>query len=185
MTNMMNHEFETMYFPAQERATQLFRKYHKIMAIYINECIIPKQKELWKCTLPETNSSPLKIGAPWKRRFLLETTHFQGLLLLVSGRVSLSNNWIFPLSWPWSFAKNVLTLILMFRTWLPRPSSPTWRRHFFSLFGVDDSEDILYDSINMESPGYVIPKWVQFKYFCGFQVAILIDFARFENLKIM
>ena len=28
--------------------------------------------------LPETNSSPLKMGAPWKRRFLLETTVFRG-----------------------------------------------------------------------------------------------------------
>ncbi len=33
-------------------------------------------------TLPETNSSPLKIGAPWKRRFLLETTIFRGYVSL-------------------------------------------------------------------------------------------------------
>ena len=37
-------------------------------------------------TLPETNSSPLKID-PWKRRFLLETTIFRGYVMLVSGRV--------------------------------------------------------------------------------------------------
>ena len=41
----------------------------------------------WLCTLPETNSSHLKIGAPWKRRFLLETIIFRGELL-VSGRVN-------------------------------------------------------------------------------------------------
>ena len=29
-------------------------------------------------TLPETNISPLKMGAPWKRRFLLETIIFMG-----------------------------------------------------------------------------------------------------------
>ena len=34
-----------------------------------------------KDTLPETNSSSLKID-PWKRRFLLETTIFRGLCLL-------------------------------------------------------------------------------------------------------
>ena len=37
-------------------------------------------------TLPETNSSPLKID-PWKRRFLLETTLFRGKLLVSGGVV--------------------------------------------------------------------------------------------------
>ncbi len=37
-------------------------------------------------TLPETNSSPLKID-PWKRRFLLETTIFRGELLVLGGVV--------------------------------------------------------------------------------------------------
>ncbi len=37
-------------------------------------------------TICETNSSHLKIGGPWKRRFLLETTIFR-CELLVSGRV--------------------------------------------------------------------------------------------------
>ena len=37
-----------------------------------------------KVTLPETNSSPLKIGG-WKTAFLLgQKAHFQVLLLLVS-----------------------------------------------------------------------------------------------------
>ena len=36
-----------------------------------------------------TASLPLKMGAPWKRRFLLETTIFRGELL-VSGRVKLA-----------------------------------------------------------------------------------------------
>ncbi len=34
--------------------------------------------ELERYTLPKTNSSPLKIGAPWKRKLLLETTIFRG-----------------------------------------------------------------------------------------------------------
>ena len=39
---------------------------------------VSKSKLLkWLYTLPETNSSPLKID-PWKRRFLLETTIFRG-----------------------------------------------------------------------------------------------------------
>ena len=33
-----------------------------------------------RLTLPETNSSPLKMGDPLKRRFLLETTIFRGYL---------------------------------------------------------------------------------------------------------
>ncbi len=33
-------------------------------------------------TIPETNSLHLKIGAPWKRRFLLETTIFMGYVSL-------------------------------------------------------------------------------------------------------
>ena len=37
-------------------------------------------------TLPEINSSPLRIDS-WKKRFLLETTIFRGELL-VSGRVN-------------------------------------------------------------------------------------------------
>ena len=39
----------------------------------------------WDVTIPETNSSPLKID-PLKRRFLLDTTIFR-CKLLVSGRV--------------------------------------------------------------------------------------------------
>ena len=35
-------------------------------------------------TLPETNSSPLKMGAPWKRKFLVETTIFRGYVSLES-----------------------------------------------------------------------------------------------------
>ncbi len=46
------------------------------------------RKNMYICTLPETNSSPLKIGHP-KRRVVssIPTSHFQGLWLLVSGRV--------------------------------------------------------------------------------------------------
>ena len=36
-------------------------------------------------TLLETNSSPLKIGAPWKRKFLLETTIFRGYVSFREG----------------------------------------------------------------------------------------------------
>ena len=44
----------------------------------------------YNSTLPETNSSPLKIH-PWKRRFLLETTIFR-CELLVSGREKNTDN---------------------------------------------------------------------------------------------
>ena len=40
-----------------------------------------------KLTLPETNSSPLKLGRNPKGKDHLPTIHFQGLLLLVSGRL--------------------------------------------------------------------------------------------------
>ena len=39
-------------------------------------------------TLPETKSSPLKIGPPWKRRFLLETTIFRGALLVLGSVIT-------------------------------------------------------------------------------------------------
>ena len=39
-------------------------------------------------TLPKTNSSPLKLGFPKRKRESIPTIHFQGLLLLVSGRVT-------------------------------------------------------------------------------------------------
>ena len=38
-------------------------------------------------TLPETNSSPLKMGGPWKRRFLLESTSFRSQLLVLGSVV--------------------------------------------------------------------------------------------------
>ena len=40
-------------------------------------------------TLPETNGLPLKIGAPWKRRFLLETIIFRGELLVLGSVIDL------------------------------------------------------------------------------------------------
>ena len=46
-----------------------------------------KKKHTHTHTLSETNSLPLKIEAPWKRRFLLETTIFRGELLVL-GSVS-------------------------------------------------------------------------------------------------
>ena len=40
-------------------------------------------------TLPETNGLPLKMGAPWKRRFLLETIIFRGELLVLGSVIDL------------------------------------------------------------------------------------------------
>ena len=48
-----------------------------------DSCMLLSQK----VTLPETNSLPLKIGRAPKGKYSLPTLHFQGLLLLVSGRV--------------------------------------------------------------------------------------------------
>ncbi len=61
---------------------------------------------LFWITLPETNSSPLKIGNPKRKLVHIPTIHFQVLLLLVSGRVSLfgelwtAPTWLFILSIP-------------------------------------------------------------------------------------
>ena len=42
------------------------------------------ENNILKVTLPETNSSPLRMGRAPKRKVHLPTIHFQGLLLAVS-----------------------------------------------------------------------------------------------------
>ena len=59
-------------------------KYYYYYYYYLATKILPLF--FFWVSLPETNSSPLKID-PWKRRFLLETSIFGGKLL-VSGKVS-------------------------------------------------------------------------------------------------
>ncbi len=50
---------------------------------------VMKKSSCFVVTLPETNSSPLKIGHPKRKRESIPNIHFQVLLLLVSGsRVS-------------------------------------------------------------------------------------------------
>ena len=49
-----------------------------------------------KYTLPETNSLHLKIDG-WKMSFLFGKAYFQGLLLLVSGRVM---DWLWESKYP-------------------------------------------------------------------------------------
>ena len=56
----------------------------EIMAFFTLAKFVGMDPNGTSVTLPETNSSPLKID-PWKRRFLLETTIF--MAMLVSGRV--------------------------------------------------------------------------------------------------
>ena len=48
---------------------------------------------------PETKSSHLKNGAPWKRRFLLETIILRGELLVLGMVDSLENEGLEPLEW--------------------------------------------------------------------------------------
>ena len=70
----------------------------------------------WPITLPETNSSPLKVGHP-KRKLVFQPSIFRGKLL-VSGRVSFSfctmglNDYIIMIVWLYP-EKLLLTWILL------------------------------------------------------------------------
>ena len=101
---------------------------------------ISEKKDFW-LTLPETNSSPVKID-PWKRRFLLESINFRGYVSFREGMLSCFFCWF--LTCVFSKCRCEMLIFVGFRNRMPYRKE---HRHLFL-----QTRDILLQASRASKP---------------------------------